>query len=357
MKTADEWFEEGRFELSLVSWDTMVSNSENHEHLHDALTAFERALELDPKHLGAMRSRGLLLSDFGRHEEAVDVLIAVTARSAPDVDVSRATASSLVSLGQSDNALRAFEEVLRLKPGDELALEGRAKVLATLGRHELALASWDELLARPDPAAGHPQFPDYLSRSLPRLGRASALAKLARPEAVSAFAAVIAGEATHLEYLDDFLEALRQHEVARIAFRAHVEKHAAWRTAASSWLKAGRPEDSLAAWDKAPPTSAPDFAARASAHLAAGQIELATAACQRALELQPGLGSATRLLAQLNGKKWKVMSKDQSTKTDFVVGEFATKEAADAYIWTRLAPTWGSVNAVPASTYWLVAPD
>ena len=357
MKTAEEWFQEGKHELAMISWSTMTSDLDNHGHLHDALTAFELALQLDPNHLGAMRARGLLLSDFGRDEEALDVLIAVSTRSPPDLEVSHATAKSLASLGQTENALRAFDEVLRLKPGDELALEGRATALTKVGRHELALAAWDELLARPDPAAGHPHFPEYLSRSLPRLGRASALALLERPEAESAFAAVIAQEATHLEYLDDFLDALRLHEAARRAFRAYVEQHAAWRIGAACWLKADRPEESLAAWDQAPPSTAPEFVQRASAHLAAGQHERARAGCVRALELHPGNQGATRLLAQVDGKKWKVMSKDPATQEDFVVGEFATKKAADAFVWTRLAPTWGSVNAVPASTYWLVGPD
>jgi Flp pilus assembly protein TadD len=65
-----------------------------------ALTAFERALRLDPQDADTWAKKGAALQALGRYEEA----------------------------------LAAYEEALRLNPNESAATDGKANALSRLGR-------------------------------------------------------------------------------------------------------------------------------------------------------------------------------------------------------------------------------
>jgi tetratricopeptide (TPR) repeat protein len=54
----------------------------------------------------------------------------------------------LLGLGRYEDALQAFEHVLRLRPGDPFALCRKAEALWALGRHRDALVAFDDLIQR-----------------------------------------------------------------------------------------------------------------------------------------------------------------------------------------------------------------
>jgi tetratricopeptide (TPR) repeat protein len=211
MKTAEEWFQEGLDALALTNEFSLVESQHN---MDDALRCFEQALAIDPKHVRAIRERGLLLWLYGRYDEALDAFVTVSSVQGPDHAMSVAAGNSLLELGRPDAALGAFEEALRL---DE-ALFGSASALMKLQRNELALVAWDELLARPQRAFR--KWPDYLVRCTRTMLRASTLARLQRPEAYDTFVKLFTEEAAYLQYVSEFAEVLREHEVARRAYES-----------------------------------------------------------------------------------------------------------------------------------------
>lgn len=307
MKSAAEWFEEGLAAIALShSADTQ---SELRGDLESVVAAFEQVLALDPSYPGAQHQRGLALAHLGQHEAAVDAFVAAVALAPADADLRLAGAQSLATLGQSEAALAAFEEVLRLRPGDEEALFGRAAALLLLGRDELALAAWDEVLASPDNRTLHFHGRNLrvlmgdFRRLRALLSRATALAHLDRPEAFQAFGAVFDAAAADPSTPVDLHGALRDLEVARAAYRAHVEARAdevsTWRRAGGLWSAAGRMAEAHQAWAEAvqrAPTDAHVWFGKAEAHARAEQFDEAIAAYRQALVLRPGfLGASARL--------------------------------------------------------------
>lgn len=215
LKTAEDWFQQGLSSLALTGEWSLIQNQ---NHMDEALECFEQALAIDPKHLRAIRERGLLLWLYGRYDEALDALVTVSSVQGPDLAMCVAAGNSLMELGRHDAALGAFEEALRLEPGDDEALFGSACALMKLQRNELALVAWDELLARPQ--RPFRKWPDYLVRCTRALLRASTLARLGRPEAFDTFVELFTAEAAYLQYVAEFPEVLREHEVARRAYES-----------------------------------------------------------------------------------------------------------------------------------------
>lgn len=215
MKTAEEWFQEGLGSLALTNEFSLVESQHN---MDDALHCFEQALASEPKHVRAIRERGLLLWLYGRYDEALDAFVTVSSVQGPDRAMSVAAGNSLLALGRPEAALGAFEEALRLEPDDDEALFGSACALMKLQRNELALVAWDELLARPQ--RPFRKWPDYLVRCTRTMLRASTLARLQRPEAYDTFVKLFTEEAAYLQYVSEFAEVLREHEVARRAYES-----------------------------------------------------------------------------------------------------------------------------------------
>lgn len=127
MSTATEYFEQG---LALAAHALVAEyGSEFITDLEEAIAAFSQALALEPGHEGALRERGRAFGKLGLHEEALESLLAAAALAPDDVDVRLALAQSLFAVGRREAALAAFELVLRLRPGHEVALRGKAEVL------------------------------------------------------------------------------------------------------------------------------------------------------------------------------------------------------------------------------------
>ncbi len=356
MKTADDLFEQGLAEQARSGGEW--SNIDGTNHLDDALASFEAALTLDPRHRGALRARGLLLSAFGRHEEALDALIASAAQLPPDAEVLLATGLSLLEVGQAEQALASFEHRLQLLPGDDESILGKAKALMALDRNELALSVWNELTFRPK--RPFRQWPDYLVRCSRELLRASTLARLGREEAFSVFHELIEREASHLEYVPELGAAVREHPVALRALthylHAHVTEAKAWRLGGTALLEAGHHTGAVEAWNRviALEPSPDAHAARGQAHAALGDWAAAVEDCKRTRgAFGPGV---ERLRENLKNQgawgPWKVMCRSAYAREDYVLAELPTKLAAQ----TRLAELEAAKPSTTPETYSLLAP-
>jgi tetratricopeptide (TPR) repeat protein len=112
----------------------------------EALTCYERALQINPRYANAWFNKGVVLDDLGRHPEALtcyDRALEVNPRMA-EAWYNRGNA--LVNLGRPAEALTCFERTVEINPRDAKAWSNKGAALGTLGRHDEALTCYDRAL-------------------------------------------------------------------------------------------------------------------------------------------------------------------------------------------------------------------
>jgi tetratricopeptide (TPR) repeat protein len=145
-----------------------------------ALALFGEALRIDPGLAAAQRGIGASLVRLGRAEEALPHLADAIRLKPADADAHRVLGEALLGLGRLGEAAEALMRSLALRP-DEVSYHQLAKLRSLEGRAEEALHYYGRALAT------HPGFP----RSL--LERGALLASLGRhEEAIADFEALLA---------------------------------------------------------------------------------------------------------------------------------------------------------------------
>jgi tetratricopeptide (TPR) repeat protein len=171
--------------------------------------AFRRALEIDPLCHEALLNLGMLLSNAGRHDEAIAAVRGGVESDPFSVGANWNLSFRYYWAGDFDAAIRQLEHTVELAPGNELAWFTLAYVLSLGDRQDRsvhALGKWGEL-------SGIPQ--ETVSR-LASLAEAYRRTGAANPEAVSdeildalpfywriRLAAFVGDESTALRLLDE----------------------------------------------------------------------------------------------------------------------------------------------------------
>jgi tetratricopeptide (TPR) repeat protein len=120
--------------------------------LSEAETIYRQILEADPRQFEARTLLGLIMSQRGRHHEAIehlDLALAVNSR----VAITHSTrAIALLALRQYEEALHSLDCAIELTPCDAGAHINRGVALKELGRTDEAVASYERAIAI-DPSA------------------------------------------------------------------------------------------------------------------------------------------------------------------------------------------------------------
>lgn len=308
-RSARDWYEQGRAALEL-SWsaDTWSDLQDDYRR---ALEAFEQCLALEPTHAAAQRDRAHVLSKLGRHDEAIDGLVAVAHSGGANVDVLVEAAASSLKLGHADATLSLAGQALERSPAHLEALVLRAEALSTLGRDDEAVTAWDRALSDPGLRA---RFPVTRCRCL----RARSVERVGRGDAFATWLAFFVDEARTVQSPGCpalVFETLESSALARDAFARSLEQGAGgaasvWLRGADVWLSAHRPLEALAASERhlaLAPQSFDAWVDKAEALAAAGRHEDAITAFEHAISLNPAhLGAPARLAvvrAQLATKR------------------------------------------------------
>lgn len=116
------------------------SNGRNEE----ALTDFDRAIELDPERAWTIALRGQTYQTIGRHEEALTDLNRAIELS-PDYAWAIASRGEIYRInGRHGEALMEFDRAIELKPDFALAIASRGQTYQTIGQHEEALTDFNQ---------------------------------------------------------------------------------------------------------------------------------------------------------------------------------------------------------------------
>jgi predicted O-linked N-acetylglucosamine transferase (SPINDLY family) len=260
-------------------------------HLGDAERLYRDVLAEVPNHPDALHFLGVLEAQRGRHETAValmDRAIEVNPRHAGAL---YNRANTLRDMGRADDALAGYDATLALKPGNIAALNNRGALLHGLGRYAEAVASYDRALTiEPDYADAHANR----SNALLALGRAEE-ALLACERALAAapdHVIALPGKGNALAKLGRPDEALDFYDRALLLAPGHPEVLS---NRGNVLCQLARYEEALASFDRAilaAPNGAQAFNNRGNALMQLKRYDDAAANYARALELDPAYTEA-----------------------------------------------------------------
>ncbi|MBX9656021.1 tetratricopeptide repeat protein [bacterium] len=108
----------------------------------------EKALQLDPKSVNAIRDLGLVLLKLGRFEDSRSQLDKALSMDPKDSLTHMLMGAVLVGLKKWEEARAEFTEALRLSPDFVEAQDGLGTVLVKLGRYDEAVQEYQDALAR-----------------------------------------------------------------------------------------------------------------------------------------------------------------------------------------------------------------
>jgi tetratricopeptide (TPR) repeat protein len=117
------------------------------DHLDEALEDLNRALDLRPGLVPALRQRASLLAHAKKFTAAVSDLELARKLEPDDQASSLQLAAVFVVEGKSDDALRIYEEIINADPKNWMAHRGRGDLYLTTGKHREAVADLEKALS------------------------------------------------------------------------------------------------------------------------------------------------------------------------------------------------------------------
>jgi tetratricopeptide (TPR) repeat protein len=259
--------------------------------LDEARPYYDLALEVDPRHFGALHMLGVLCIQTGHLDRAVELIQRAIQINPGVADAYGNLASALNSLGRHDEALASCDRAIGLAPDHAGAHGNRGAALHQLGRLEEALASYQRQAAlRPSDA----RAPFNQAVMLRDLGRtAEALASLDRALVLRPdYPEALRSRGLALHELGRFDEALGSYAQAVAARPDYAE---AFYDQGTTYLDLRRPREAMASYDRAialRPAHAEAHGNRGAALNALGAFEDALESFDRALALRPDYAKA-----------------------------------------------------------------
>jgi tetratricopeptide (TPR) repeat protein len=262
----------------------------------EAITAYRKAVALDPRFAEAYNHLGRSLAAQGRHDEAVESYRQAIALKPDDAEALGNLAAAYHQLKRYEEAIGYFEQALALQPGLAEAHNDIGNALVALERTEEAVERYRRALAIT------PQFADAHNN----IGNALVILDRHR-EAVPHFMTSLAIKPDVFEILIGLGSALvhiERNEEAIANYQKALELRP--ESAETHWLlggaleAAGRSEEAVAAHRRALAIQ-PEFAGAHNALgfslVALGRLEEGRLAVERAIELAPATGHFHRNLA------------------------------------------------------------
>jgi tetratricopeptide (TPR) repeat protein len=258
--------------------------------LAQAETHYRETLALQPDHADALHLLGVIASQVGRHDVAVDLIGRAIAHNQRSALYYSNHGLALAGLQRFEEAIASYDRALSLRPGGE-ALFNRGVALQVLGRFAQALESYDRLLAE---SAGHASALCNRGLVLEQFGRLDdALTSYDRALAAQPnFVEALCNRGNLLSRLGRLSEALADYDRALVVRSDHAE---ALYNRGNVLVALGRPHDALETYERAL-LARPDYAEALCNHGAAlaalGRNDEALASYDRALAVAPGFSEA-----------------------------------------------------------------
>jgi tetratricopeptide (TPR) repeat protein len=294
----------------LLSWHNKGVVLTVFDRYEDALDAFNKAIEIDPLDAESWYGKGTVFDRLGRYEEALDAF-----NKAIKIDPKEAlpwfsVGFVLDELGRQEESLDAFNNAIELDPLDYAAWFGKGSVLGSLGKYEEALDAFVRVIEI-DPLSSQAWY--YKGVMLDRLFRYE--------EALDAFDKAIEidpldveswnGKGTIFGRLGKYKEALAAFDQAILIY---PERITSWHNEGIILYRLSMYKEALNAFNKAieiDPTYALAYSNLAETQFTLGYISEAEDSVTKALELCPELVPALLLKGEIEIEKKQYFKADQ----------------------------------------------
>ena len=130
-------------ELQVWEWTNKGTSLDTLGRHEEAIRCFDKALELDPRFVGAWSNKGNSLTDLGRNEEAILCCDKALELDPRNVDAWNNKGNSLNSLERFEEAIRCFDKAMELGPRNAVIWSNKGGSLHSLGRHGEAILCID----------------------------------------------------------------------------------------------------------------------------------------------------------------------------------------------------------------------
>ncbi len=195
----------------------------------EAIEAYGRAAELNPQENGIWNIQGFLLSELGRYSEANEAYDKAIQADPESAGAWGSKADALDNMGRHDEAVKAYEKSIEIQnnsidanPQDSNSWAGKGHALMKMGRNDDALKAYDKAI---ETASSAPPF-----------------------MAETAFAKAWAGKASVLDRMGKHDEALKAFDKA-LEFSPDYSLVLQWK--GDTLMDRGKYEDALKAYEKA----------------------------------------------------------------------------------------------------------
>src|SRR6185436_11462570 len=112
----------------------------------EAITLYDKALEIDPKEVNVLTNKGVALDDLGRYEEAITWYDKALAVNPMDVDTLFNKGVAFTKLGRYGEAITLYDKALKVDPKFANALFNKGVAFYQLGKIEEAISWFDKAL-------------------------------------------------------------------------------------------------------------------------------------------------------------------------------------------------------------------
>ena len=113
---------------------------------YEAIKAYAKAIEINPKHADAWNNKGLALSALGNYEEAIKAYDKTIEIKPKHVDVWNNKGLALSALGNYEEAIKAYDKAIEINPKHADAWNNKGLALSDLEYHEEAIKAYDEAI-------------------------------------------------------------------------------------------------------------------------------------------------------------------------------------------------------------------
>ncbi len=120
----------------------------------DALKEYQKALDFSPDNQIALKGVGWALWKMGDPLKGIPIWQKLISNNPGDISLMNQLAMIYSEVGQFEDALKVYDQVLQILPTESKARKGRAQVLEWTGRYQEAISEYKMLLAQnPDDAS------------------------------------------------------------------------------------------------------------------------------------------------------------------------------------------------------------
>jgi tetratricopeptide (TPR) repeat protein len=144
VKTADEWNNKGNALYELKRYE-------------DAIKAYDKAIELNPKYTDPWNNKGLVLHKLKRYEDAIKAYDKAIELDPKYADPWYNKGNVLAKLKRYEDAIEAYDKAIELDPKDAYPWYGKGNALYELKRYEDAIEAYDKAIEI-DPKHAYPWF-------------------------------------------------------------------------------------------------------------------------------------------------------------------------------------------------------